>query len=331
MSAVSLFPLTGVQQPPTQAGVEEAPGEIFSTAKIQRYAYYFFSFLATAGGTTLLVISLISILPLPVALASIPCYLFASYLASEGYHIWDYEDPKELWQARRSALSLSLLELAGKHGWKNLFYFTILTPQDFSTAFHHQAQSCDVTQLLLMRKAAEEGLSVAQQRPASIPMSVFTIPDLSLYQHSFHEESNGMKFDQVCKKYNFEDLRLCLFISQSEADLWQQLKNEYEQIVRECRIQIIQIASSFQNHQSSASRNSVFLRERFLQNVSSDSYPYIRTHVGNDLISADFFRLLTPEQNEQGKQALTLLEMQLEQKVKAINSRYEQFRSRNRR
>lgn len=291
-------------------------GSCCTLEKMRRLTFYFFSAATFATGSSLLITSLTGAVPLLAGVVGIPLYILSYFLGKEALNMWDYDDPRELLTLRQQALESTLLTLTGRHGWQTFFRYAILSPANFTIAFHQQARNLDVNALILMHKRASEGLTLARQiAPQTNP--AFVIPDLTPYQTKFHQEVRDQQLtcDQILHKYNIEDLFQYGFIPDTEIQLLRQLRRIYDEAVRECRIQIAHIDDSFRSQTSA------------LPAFTSGSLTLLQRHLGLDVLSAAPHRNLTPQQLDQRRRALFFHQAQLQTRIDDINARYNAYRS----
>ncbi len=307
-------------------------GSLFSIAKVKRVFYYFLGALSAFLGAASAIASLIGIIPLWVGLTSIPLALSSYYLFSLATSIWDYEDPSEIAELRRRALQMSLIELSSQHGWQNIFLYQILRPHDFLSSFHYSAAGCDIPVLLQIYKRIQQGLALARQNSPE-GFTDYKLPDLSLYRSRFVAEIKSLSFNEFFQKYNVHDLFGHNYISEKQMHDLIALKQKYDQVVAECKMQIEYTHARFLQKVPGArlvTDAGRFLGHELLWSCRSysstepeETFDTIRNHLGIDILSIRAFRNLKEPQKEERLSAISFHQQQLKQKLQEIDHSFE--------
>ncbi len=333
------MPVNAIGQTPPSTfrplGQEEL-GICPSFVKVKRYAYYFFSALFFSGAVSLAVLPFNLAVPLLASLASVPVFLCSYYLLKLGRELWDYQDPQELCEIRQMAMKTPLLELISEHGWQNFFLYQFLSPQNFTIAFKHQADLLDTNGAMLMYRRARQGLTLARQNPEGRVVE-YTVPELRLFKDRCREEMRELSCDEILIKYNILDLERHGFLSPEEIRLLKELKEEYEQAVRECRLQIASTEGAFSSpgqltlpstlRDESEGHEFLWAAHRERSENLAEHFACIKRHLGIEIPLEGHSRHLTSQQREQRLTALFFHEKKLKEAVDRINRRYEDFRA----
>lgn len=308
---------------------------LFTAAKMQRSACYFLSAITGVGAAFVMVFSFThTFLPLSASLGGIPLVLLAFYFGWKGARIYDYSDPAELSLIREEALHKPLLDLASRHGWKNLFLYQILSPPAFSLAFRHNAKHIDITALILMRKKAGEGLDAANL--ADSELIKYSIPGLKKYRKRFHEETRSLPCIEILKKYPIDDLAKFHVIDEKEAEILFQLRDEYEAAKAQCKTQIDYAEREFRNNTATTNLLTAagkFVGHEYVAAVgrrrARDPLRFrdFSRHLGVEMIGESAFNALSAQERDHRLSAIAFHGDHFKQCLKSINDRYDDFRS----
>lgn len=132
------------------------------------------------------------------------------FLAVSTAAIWyalslvDYENPEKLEKIRKQAQKLPLNEVIDLHGWKNLFKYEILNPQEFRKVFHQFASALTFKDLYTAYTEAKKELSAVNSSSSGCQHQ---LPKLAEWAPKFKQETALLTHDVILQDYPLSDLR----------------------------------------------------------------------------------------------------------------------------
>lgn len=118
-----------------------------TTIATQRFAIYFLSALAAAGGIALIALAATGLIPPPLAVLSLPLFTLSVLLFMTAREMHDYDNPKELQGIIEKAKKQPIEKLVREHGLENLSQYQIIPEeriQEYETIQQTLAQARDL-------------------------------------------------------------------------------------------------------------------------------------------------------------------------------------------
>lgn len=214
----------------------------FTTAKVQKYASYFFSGLMTVTGTALIGMAIAGIIAWPLAFFAVPLYAGAAALFHSGSHVIDYDDPVELELIRKEALELGLSQVIEKHGWNRVFCYAILSPSQLKSAFINEADSMGLNDLISFYERAE---SEYERAKAGVTIGTYEIPHPSQWKGKFTIETQSLKWHEIIDRFSFQRLKHYQILPEEEVKFFDESLAAYHQVQSEFELAKVEIERSF--------------------------------------------------------------------------------------
>lgn len=173
-----------------------------------------------------------------VAIALGTAALFPALVAIE---MRDLENPRDLSSIRDSAQRSSLENTLFEHGWKDVFKYFILGPEEFRKQYESYVGKMSLADVINTYKAADRGLIEAKIGEA------YEIPSPIIWKEKLYQETGG-DFAAIIDRYNLEDLISTGLISSDE--FFQSFEDFFE---RSSFVQVVEYSRKFLNALHSSS------------------------------------------------------------------------------
>ncbi len=125
----------------------------------------------------------------------------------------DYENPTTLEQIKKTCEKLPLPEILAKHGWKNLFRFSLLDPKALSATYRAHAATLSFQEILNLYKESSKALCHTQI------MALYQIPPPSEWRKKFFEETKTFTLEQILHTYSLSDLQTFEILTNEQTAL----------------------------------------------------------------------------------------------------------------
>ena len=199
-----------------------------SVAKIKRAVAYFFSTLFLMSGLIFAGAAAMGISG-PWLLLSIPCILLSICLFNLSKRFYDYENPKELQEIQEVLRNNTLGHAIKAHGLTRIFYYKLLSEEDFARKFNGQAQLMSVNQLAKFYAQVLGAVGAAGD-------IVYSVPGIKQFREKFTNETRNMRCIEILTSYSLDELSRYELIDQDspQIQLLIKLKDQYCEAQR-CR------------------------------------------------------------------------------------------------